>query len=62
MAENRESSNTAPNTTPQSNPDARQEGSTRDPEFELPDPEQVDREIEQAERIFGKSRPADKAA
>jgi hypothetical protein len=25
--------------------------STRDPEFEMPDPEQVDRDIEQAERL-----------
>ena len=56
---------TAPNTTPRSNRDIRPEGDTRDPEFEMPDPEQVDRDIEQAERIFGEDRPAvkpDKAA
>ena len=29
-------------------------GTTRDPEFEVPDPEQVDRDIEQAEQLYRK--------
>ena len=35
--------------------------STRDPEFEIPDPEQVERDREQAERLYGeqvKKKPA----
>jgi len=35
--------------------------STHDPEFEMPDPEQVDRDIEQAERMYRedqKKKPA----
>ena len=35
--------------------------STHDPEFEMPDPEQVKRDIEQAERLYGedeKKKPA----
>lgn len=62
MPDNRE---IAPNTTPESNRDIRQEGNTRDAEFEMPEPEQIDRDIEQAERIFGENRLAanpDKAA
>ena len=60
MADNREIGNTAPNTTSESKRDTGQERSTRDPEFEMPDPEQVDRDIEQAERIFGRNRAAEK--
>ena len=35
--------------------------STHDPEFEMPDPEQVERDIEQAERLYreqDKNKPA----
>ena len=39
---------------PQDQDDAarRKRSSTHDPEFELPDPEQVDRDVEQAERLY----------
>ncbi|HWC17182.1 MAG TPA: hypothetical protein VG498_09210 [Terriglobales bacterium] len=60
MADNRQIGNTAANTTSESDRDIGQEGSTHDPEFEMPDPEQVERDIEQAERIFGKNRLAEK--
>jgi hypothetical protein len=43
------------NTNARPDVNARQADDTRDPEFEMPDPEQTDREIEQAERIFGQS-------
>lgn len=66
MADKQESSEAARNEAPQPRRDAREEDSTRDPEFEMPDPEQIERDIEQAERIFGRSRSAidkpDKAA
>jgi hypothetical protein len=38
---------------PQEEADRRKRAeATRDPEFEMPDPEQVDRDIEQAERLY----------
>lgn len=36
----------------------RQMAETHDPEFEMPDPKQVDRDIEQAERVYGSSEGA----
>jgi len=54
MANEREVSNTPQPGPSQSNFDARQADETHDPEFEIPDPEQVERDIEQAERIFGR--------
>lgn len=66
MANDRQTSNTPQPSASQSELDARQADETRDPEFEIPDPEQVERDIEQAERIFGekKQQPnkSDKAA
>ena len=56
MANDRELSSTPQPGPSQSNLDARQADETRDPEFEIPDPEQVDRDIEQAERIFGQKK------
>ncbi len=65
MANDRESTNTPQPGASQSD-QSRQADETRDPEFEIPDSEQVEREIEQAERIFGnkKDEPkkGDKAA
>ena len=58
MANDRELSSTPQPGASQSNLDARQADETRDPEFEIPDPEQVDRDIEQAERIFGRNKDA----
>ena len=37
-------------------------GATRDPEFEIPDPEQVDRDIEQAERLYREQEQEKKPA
>ena len=40
-------------------------GATRDPEFDIPDPEQVDRDIEQAEQVYrnqGHEKEKDKPA
>jgi hypothetical protein len=34
--------------------DPRQTNSTRDPEFEIPDPEQIERDIEEAEELYRK--------
>ena len=34
--------------------------STHDPEFEIPDPEQVQRDREQAERLYGNQEKEDK--
>jgi hypothetical protein len=66
MANDREVSNTPQPSASQSNLNARQADETRDPEFEIPDTEQVERDIEQAERIFGEkkqeSKKSDKAA
>ena len=59
MANERELSNTPQPGASQSNLNA-QANETRDPEFEIPDPEQVDRDIEQAERIFGQKKDAPK--
>ncbi len=56
MANDQEVSNTPQPGPSQSNLNARQADETRDPEFEIPDPEQVDRDIEQAERIFGQKK------
>jgi hypothetical protein len=56
MANEREVSNTPQPGAPQSNLNARGADETHDPEFEIPDPEQVDRDIEQAERIFGQRK------
>lgn len=43
------------------NTNAQGTDTTRDPEFEIPDPEEVKRDIEQAEKIYGsdegKQRP-----
>ncbi|MGH9522777.1 MAG: hypothetical protein ACRD3E_09625 [Terriglobales bacterium] len=36
--------------------------STHDPEFEMPDPEQVDRDREQAERLYGRDEKKKKPA
>lgn len=58
MANEREVSNTPQPGASQSNLSARQADETRDPEFEIPDPEQVDHDIEQAERIFGRNKDA----
>ena len=58
MANEREVSNTPQPGASQSNLSARQADETRDPEYEIPDPEQVDRDIEQAERIFGQKKDA----
>jgi len=60
MADNHENGDTAPNTTSDTERDILEESSRRDPEFEMPDREQVEREIEQAERIFGEKRPVEK--
>jgi hypothetical protein len=60
MANDRELSSTPQPGASQSNLNARQADETRDPEFEIPDPEQVDRDIEQAERIFGQKKDAPK--
>ncbi|HKT25073.1 MAG TPA: hypothetical protein VJR04_10735 [Terriglobales bacterium] len=60
MANEREVSNTPQPGASQSNLNARQPDETHDPEFEIPDPEQVDRDIEQAERIFGQKKDAPK--
>ena len=56
MANERELSNTPQPGASQSNLNVRQADETHDPEFEIPDPEQVDRDIEQAERIFGEKK------
>jgi hypothetical protein len=56
MANERELSSTPQPSASQSNLNARQPDETHDPEFEIPDPEQVDRDIEQAERIFGQKK------
>ena len=56
MANDRELSSTPQPDAFQFNLNARQADETHDPEFEIPDPEQVDREIEQAERIFGQKK------
>ena len=55
MANDRELSSTPQPDASQSNLNA-QADETHDPEFEIPDPEQVDRDIEQAERIFGQKK------
>ncbi|MBV8207083.1 MAG: hypothetical protein JO041_09845 [Acidobacteria bacterium] len=34
----------------------------RDPEFEMPDPEQVDGEIKEAEKVYRKDDPGENAA
>jgi hypothetical protein len=60
MANDREVNNTPQPGASQSNLNAHQADETRDPEFEIPDPEQVDRDIEQAERIFGQKKDAPK--
>lgn len=43
-------------------PDARSSSdrsqSTRDPEFEMPDPEQVEKDREQAEETYGSKKPS----
>jgi len=65
MADTRETGDTAPNTTADAKRDIVDQSSRRDPELEMPDLEQVERDIEQAERIFGGKRPLeepDKAA
>ena len=66
MANDKETSNTEQPGASQSDRNARQADDTRDPEFEIPDTEQVERDIEQAERIFGEkkqeSKKSDKAA
>ncbi len=62
MANDRETSSTPQPSASQSNLNARQADETHDPEFEIPDPEQVERDIEQAERIFGeKKQPPDRS-
>ncbi len=58
MANEREVSNTPQPGASQSNLSAREADETRDPEFEIPDPEQVDRDTEQAERTFGRNKDA----
>lgn len=60
MANDKEVSNTPQPSASQSNLNAGDTDETRDPEFEIPDPEQVDRDIEQAERIFGQKKPEPK--
>lgn len=65
MANNRETGEKALNTNSQTKPDIVDQSGRRDPEFEMPDVEQVERDIEQAQRIFGDKRPLpkpDKAA
>jgi hypothetical protein len=36
--------------------DPRPSNSTHDPEFEIPDPEQIERDIEEAEELYRKQR------
>lgn len=60
MADSRETGDTRPNTTSDTKRDMVEQNSRRDPEFEMPDLEQVERDIEQAERIFGEKRPLEK--
>lgn len=61
MANDRQTSNTPQPSASQSDLDARQADETRDPEFEIPDSEQVERDIEQAERIFGEKKQPNKS-
>jgi hypothetical protein len=56
MANERELSSTPQPGVSQSNLNPREADATHDPEFEIPDPEQVERDIEQAERIFGQKK------
>ena len=60
MPDNRETADTAPKITSDTKRDILEENSRRDPEFEMPDLEQVERDMEQAERIFGEKRPLEK--
>lgn len=57
MRDHGETGDTALNNPSDTSRDMFEESSRRDPEFEMPDQEQVEREIEQAERIFGNKRP-----
>jgi len=52
---NTENSSNAPETrASQQDPNPRRSAETHDPEFEIPDPEQVEQDIEEAEKTYGR--------
>ena len=53
MANTDDSSNTPQTIASEADANSRRSDNTRDPEFEIPDPEQVERDIEQAEKTYG---------
>jgi len=53
MANTADSSNTPETRASQPDPNARRSDETHDPEFEMPDAEQVEQDIEEAEKTYG---------
>jgi hypothetical protein len=56
MANTEGSSNTPETRASQEDANARRSDNTRDPEFEIPNPEQVEQDIKQAEETYGKQQ------
>jgi hypothetical protein len=56
MANTADSSNTPETRASQQPVDARRSDETHDAEFEMPDPEQVEQDIEEAEENYGKQQ------
>jgi hypothetical protein len=56
MANTADSSNTPETKASQQQANARRSDETHDPEFEMPDPEQVEQDIEEAEETYGKQQ------
>ena len=51
---NSDDSTSNQSSAPESNADERLRDDTHDPEFEIPDPEQVERDIQDAEGVYGR--------